>query len=108
MARFVYADNAATTPVSREVLDAMLPYYAEHYGNPSSLYSVGREAKRRVELARGEIASCIGAQPAEIFFTSGGSESDNWAIKGVAHEQATKGKNTLSPQNSSTMPCCIR
>lgn len=95
MARFVYADNAATTPVSREVLDAMLPYYAEHYGNPSSLYSVGREAKKAVELARGEIASCIGAQPAEIFFTSGGSESDNWAIKGVAHEQAKKGKKHL-------------
>lgn len=93
--RFVYADNAATTPVSEAVLKAMLPYYTEHYGNPSSLYSIGGEAKKAIERARGEIALCLNAQPNEIFFTSGGSESDNWAIKGIAHELAKKGKKHL-------------
>ena len=95
MARFVYADNSATTAVSQPVLEAMLPYYREHYGNPSSLYSVGRDAKKAVETAREDIARCFNADPSEIFFTSGGSESDNWAIKGVAHEMAKKGKKHI-------------
>ena len=95
MNRFVYADNAATTAVSKAVLDAMLPYYTEHYGNPSSLYSVGRQAKRAIELARESVAECLGATPAEIYFTSGGSEGDNWAIKGVAHELAKRGKKHI-------------
>lgn len=95
MARFVYADNAATTPVSPAVFEAMKPYFTSIYGNPSSLYSVGRDAKRPLELARGEVAACLGAEPAEIFFTSGGSESDNWAIKGAAHVQAKKGKKHI-------------
>lgn len=95
MKRFIYADNAATTPVSKSVLDAMLPYYTQYYGNPSSIYSVGRDAKKPLELARETIAQCLGALPSEIFFTSGGSEADNWAIKGTAHEQAKHGKKHL-------------
>jgi len=93
--RFIYADNSATTPVSKSVLDAMLPYYTQYYGNPSSIYSVGRDAKKPLELARETVAQCLGALPSEIFFTSGGSEADNWAIKGTAHEQAKHGKKHL-------------
>lgn len=95
MSRFVYVDNAATTAVSKDVLDSMIPYYTEKYGNPSSLYSIGRDSKKAIETAREDIAKCLNALPAEIFFTSGGSEADNWAIKGVAHEQALKGKNHI-------------
>lgn len=95
MARFVYADNAATTPVSQKVLDAMLPFFSEQYGNPSSLYSVGREAKKAVEQARETVARCLNAHPSEIFFTSGGSEADNWAIKGAAFDQAKRGKKHI-------------
>ncbi|MDD5952533.1 MAG: cysteine desulfurase NifS [Oscillospiraceae bacterium] len=93
--RFVYADNAATTQVSQHVVDAMLPYFTKYYGNPSSLYSVGREAKKPLEEARARVAECLGALPQEIYFTSGGSEADNWAIKGVAHEMAKKGKKHI-------------
>lgn len=95
MSRFVYVDNAATTAVSKDVLDSMIPYYTEKYGNPSSLYSIGRDSKKAIETAREDIAKCLNALPSEIFFTSGGSEADNWAIKGVAHEQALKGKNHI-------------
>lgn len=95
MGRFIYADNAATTPVSKTVLEAMEPFYTQYYGNPSSLYSVGREAKKPLELAREKVAQYLGAKPNEIFFTSGGSEGDNWAIKGVAREQAKKGKKHI-------------
>lgn len=95
MARLIYADNAATTPVSKTVLDAMTPFFTERFGNPSSLYSVGREAKRYLEEARETVAQCLGAQPSEIFFTSGGSEGDNWAIKGIAHMLAKKGKKHI-------------
>lgn len=95
MNRFVYADNAATTPISEPVLRAMMPYLTESYGNPSSLYSKGREAKRALELAREDIAECIGARPGELYFTAGGSESDNWAVKGIARELAPQGKRHL-------------
>ena len=95
MTHLVYADNAATTPVSPAVLDKMLPYFSERYGNPSSLYSVGREAKKAVEEARETVAACLNAHPSEIFFTSGGSESDNWAIKGAAFAQAKKNKKHI-------------
>lgn len=95
MSQFVYVDNAATTAVSKDVLDSMIPYYTEKYGNPSSLYSIGRDSKKAIEIAREDIAKCLNALPSEIFFTSGGSEADNWAIKGVAHEQALKGKNHI-------------
>lgn len=95
MSRLIYADNAATTKISKEVLDAMLPFLTSEYGNPSSLYSLGRSAKRALELARETIANQINAKPNEIFFTSGGSEADNWAIKGVALSQAKFGKKHI-------------
>ena len=95
MQRQIYADNAATTRVSPHVVEAMLPYYTECYGNPSSLYSVGRNAKKPLEEAREAVARCLGAQPSEIYFTSGGSEADNWAIKGVARELKKKGKTHI-------------
>lgn len=93
--KIVYADNAATTAVSPEVLAAMLPFYKELYGNPSSLYAVGAAAKKPLEEARRKVAACLNADPNEIFFTSGGSESDNWAIKGTAHRLAKQGKNHI-------------
>ncbi len=94
--RKVYADNAATTALSPVVLEKMMPYLTEVYGNPSSLYEAGSAAKEAVEDARQTVADIIGAQYAsEIFFTSGGSESDNWAIKGVAFSLKKKGKNHI-------------
>ncbi len=92
---FVYADNAATTAVSPKVLEAMLPYYTEVYGNPSSLYSVGQKAKEALEDARERIANLIGAKPREIYFTSGGSEADNQAIISAARIGEKKGKKHI-------------
>lgn len=94
--RFVYADNAATTKTAPEVLEAMLPFFGEGYGNPSSLHQKGREAKSALTAARENIAALLGAKPNEIFFTSCGSESDNWAIKGAAHANAKRGKHIVS------------
>lgn len=91
----IYADNAATTALSPEVLHDMMPYLTTVYGNPSSMYSIGSEAQKAVELARVDVAEAINALPREIFFTSGGSESDNWAIKGVARALKAKGKNHI-------------
>ena len=91
----VYADNAATTNVSKPVLEAMLPIYENVYGNPSSLYEIGAEARVYLDNARETVAKCLGANQNEIYFTSGGSESDNWAIKGVAHALMSKGKNHI-------------
>ena len=94
--RYIYADNSATTKVSPVVLEKMLPYFTEVYGNPSSLYQVGGKAKIALENARENIAKNLGAARAsEIYFTSGGSESDNWAIKGVARALKGKGKNHI-------------
>lgn len=93
--RFIYADNAATTKVSEPVLEAMLPYFTEEYGNASSIYALGRNAKKALETARETIASSIGAQPSEIYFTSCGSESDNWAIRSVCERLAAKGKKHI-------------
>ena len=93
--RFVYADNAATTPVSQKVVDAVIPYMTEFYGNPSSLYQTGQKAFRAVDKAREQVAAALGADKKEIFFTSGGSEADNWAIRGVAALGAKKGKKHL-------------
>ena len=95
MDRTVYADNAATTAVSPQVLEAMLPYYKEVYGNPSSLYSVGQKAKAALEEARETVAACLGVGAGEIYFTSCGTESDNWAIKGAAHAMRKKGKDHI-------------
>ena len=92
----IYADNAATTAVSPKVLEKMLPYFTEVYGNPSSMYATGASAKKAVETARENIARNLGAEHAsEIYFTSGGSESDNWAIKGVCRALKSKGKNHI-------------
>lgn len=94
--RKIYADNAATTAISKTVLEKMLPYFTEVYGNPSSLYQVGGEAKKALENARESIAKNLGAAHAnEIYFTSGGSESDNWAIKGVCYALKAKGKKHI-------------
>lgn len=73
----IYADNAATTKMSKTAIDAMLPYMEEYYGNPSSLYAFAQKAKEALEDARARVAACIGAEPREIYFTSGGSEADN-------------------------------
>lgn len=93
--RFIYADNSATTQVSESVLQEMLPYFTKGYGNPSSIYKLGREAGHAVESARERIAKVFGCQPKEIYFTSGGSEADNWAIKGTARRMAEKGKKHI-------------
>lgn len=92
----IYLDHAATTPVAPEVLEAMLPYYGEKFGSASTLYSLGREARDAVEEARALVADLIAAQPEEIYFTSGGSEADNWAIFGVAAARANKGKHIIT------------
>ena len=88
----IYLDNAATTSVRSEVLQEMLPYFSEQYGNPSSIYPLGQTASDAVLDSRQTIADILGANPKEIFFTSGGTESDNWAIKGVARQALAKGK----------------
>ncbi len=93
--RYIYADNSATTKVSESVLSEMLPYFTEEYGNPSSIYRLGRNAGRAVEDARARIAAVFGCQPSEIYFTSGGSEADNWAIKGAADKLSAKGKKHI-------------
>ncbi len=92
--RFVYADNAATTRVSQEVLEAMIPYYRDHYGNPSSVYSIAADTKKAIDAARLQVAKAINADPAEIFFVSCGTEADNWAIKSTM--QKAKGGHIIT------------
>ena len=91
----VYADNAATTKMSQVAINAMLPYFDKIYGNPSSLHSVGQEAKEALDVARQTVADCLGCEPREIIFTSGGSEADNQAILSAAHFGARKGKKHI-------------
>ena len=91
-----YFDHAATTPVKQEVLEEMLPYLKEKYGNASSLYTLGRESKRGIEGARKRVAGLINCKPNEIYFTAGGSESDNMAIKGIAYSNKYKGKHIIT------------
>lgn len=91
----IYLDNAATTSLKSEVLEEMMPILKENYGNPSSIYSIGRNARKEVEKSRQTVAEILGANPNEIFFTSCGTESDNWAIRGVAFAQLRKGKNHI-------------
>lgn len=93
--RFVYADNSATTRVSEAALAAAMPYFRERYGNASSIYALGMSAARDLVKARQQVADALGAKPNEIYFTSGGSESDNWAIKGAAEVGAAKGKKHI-------------
>ena len=96
--RSVYLDHSATTPVRPEVLAALLPYFGDKFGNPSSVHSWGRQARTAVDLAREQVASIIGANPSEIIFTSGGTESDNLAIRGVAESMRSKGKHLITSQ----------
>ena len=96
MRRKIYMDNAATTPMKSEVIDAMIPVFKNDFGNPSSVYKLGRDAKKLLEESREIVAKAIGAQGKELYFTSGGSESDNWAIKGVAHANKAKGNHIIT------------
>ncbi|MGN1319413.1 MAG: cysteine desulfurase NifS, partial [Lachnospirales bacterium] len=91
-----YFDNAATTKTRPEVVEAMMKYYSESYGNPSSVYKFAQQNKNAVEIGREQIAKAIGAETNEIYFTAGGSESDNWAIKGIAESYANKGKHIIT------------
>lgn len=92
----IYMDHAATTPLASEVLEAMIPYFSERYGNPSSLHSFGREARAAVDDARSDVAALLNAEPSEIYFTSGGTESDNLAIKGIARKNKKKGRHIIT------------
>lgn len=95
MKKIVYADNSATTKLSKKALDAMIPFLTDEFGNASSLYSLGGRARTAVDGAREKIAEILGAAPREIYFTSGGSESDNWALKGAAHAMLRRGKKHI-------------
>ena len=99
MAKTIYLDNAATTMVNPKVVDAMMPFFTEYYGNPSSIYSFAGKAKEAVEDARAAIAGILGAKTEEIYFTGGGSESDNWALKATAEMYGSKGKHIITSTN---------
>ncbi len=92
----VYVDHSATTPVKPEVLDAMIPYFTENFGNASTVYAEGRETKKAINLAREQVAKAIGADVKEIFFTGSGTEADNWAIRGVAKANKAKGNHIIT------------
>ncbi|NLG88586.1 MAG: cysteine desulfurase NifS [Clostridiaceae bacterium] len=94
--KLIYVDHAATTYIKPEVLEAMKPYLTELYGNPSSIYYLGRESKKAIDEARSQIARCLGAQPQEIYFTGSGTEADNWAIKGAAYANRKKGRHIIT------------
>ena len=96
MSKLIYLDNAATTKTAPEVLDAMLPYFSEYYGNPSSIYDFAQKSKEAVTKGRQQIADVIGAKTEEIYFTGGGSESDNWALKATAEAYSSKGKHIIT------------
>ena len=96
MDKLIYLDNAATTKTAPEVVEAMLPYFTTYYGNPSSIYSFAAESKKAVTHAREIIADSLGAKSNEIYFTAGGSESDNWALKAAAEAYESKGKHIIT------------
>ncbi|MBE5813687.1 MAG: cysteine desulfurase NifS [Clostridiales bacterium] len=96
MSKVIYMDNAATTATRKEVLETMLPFFGQTYGNPSSIHGVGREARKAVEAARKQVADAIGAEPREVYFTAGGSESDNWAIRLGCEAMSKKGKHIIT------------
>lgn len=96
MGKLIYLDNAATTKTSESVLQAMLPYFTECYGNASSIYSIGTKSKEAITKSRETIAATLGAKPEEIYFTAGGSESDNWALKATAEAYESKGKHIIT------------
>ena len=96
MNNMIYLDNAATTKIDHEVYEAMKPYFEEQYGNPSSIYSFAGKSKKALDEARETVASFLGAKPAEIYFTGGGSESDNWALKATAEAYRDKGNHIIT------------
>ena len=96
MNQLIYLDNAATTKTAPEVVDAMLPFFTENYGNPSSIYSLAGTSKEAIDHAREQIASVIGANPKEIYFTGGGSEADNWALKATYELLQNKGNHIIT------------
>ena len=96
--RKVYMDHAATTYTKKEVLDAMLPMFTEQFGNPSSVHQFGRDVKEIIDESRMKVAAALGAKPEEIYFTAGGSEADNWAIKGIAYANRNKGNHIITTQ----------
>ena len=106
----IYLDHAATTPLAREVLEAMEPFLTGCWGNPSGVYATGREARRGIENARRQVAEAVGAEPQEIYFTSGGSESDNMAVFGTAHALKSKGKHiiTTAIEHHAVMNPCLQ
>ena len=106
--RFVYADNAATTPVTPAVLEAMTPWLMENYGNPNSIYSIGRAARTAVEKARRQVAAALNAEPGEIYFTSCGTESDNWAIEAAVWQGRHTGRHiiTTAVEHSAILEPC--
>ena len=95
MGKMIYLDNAATTKTAPEVVEAMLPYFTEMYGNPSSIYDFASKSKEGVSKARGQIADALGAKKEEIYFTAGGSESDNWALKATFEAYKSKGNHII-------------
>ncbi|MGB9132022.1 MAG: cysteine desulfurase NifS [Methanosarcina sp.] len=105
----IYMDNSATTPTRKEVVEEMLPYMTENFGNPSSIYELGKTSKHAIDKARKKVANAIGADDNEIYFTSGGTESDNWAIKGIAFANKNKGKHiiTSSIEHHAVLHTCI-
>ena len=96
MAKTIYMDHAATTPVAEAVAQKMLPYFTQSFGNPSSIHHVGRANRAALDNARAQVAKALGAANDEIFFTSGGSEGDNWAIKGVMLRDVNRGKKFIT------------
>jgi len=96
MNKLIYLDHAATTYTKTEVLDAMIPYFTTHFGNPSSIYSLSRETKKAIDVSRDKIAKVINSKSNEIYFTGGGSEADNWAIKGIASAYKKKGNHIIT------------
>lgn len=96
MSKIIYLDNSATTKIHPEVVESMMPYLTQLYGNASSIYQIGRESRKAVDSARDLVAKALGATSSEIFFTSGGTEADNWAIKGVAFANEKKGKHIIT------------
>ena len=96
MDRIIYLDNAATTKTSPTVLEAMLPYFSEYYGNASSIYSIGAKSKEAITKSREVIAASLGAKTNEIYFTAGGSEADNWALKATAEAYRSKGNHIIT------------
>ena len=94
--RLIYMDNAATTATRPEVLEAMMPYFTQHFGNASSIHTFGRNARRAMENARKQVAAALGCEPREVYFTAGGSESDNWAIRCAVLAKANKGKHIIT------------